>query len=81
MAELTSVEKAAEPCCASEAQATCCEPSAKAECCGHEEGCGCDAGDAGEQAGDVRERVASATRRPPARRARARGLAVAARFV
>jgi SAM-dependent methyltransferase len=38
-------------------QTTCCEPSAKAECCGQGEGCGCAAGDAGEQAGDVREQV------------------------
>jgi len=57
MADLITPEKTTDPCCAPEAQATCCEPSAKAECCGQGEGCGCAAGDAGEQAGDVRERV------------------------
>ncbi len=57
MAELTTAKKTVAPCCAPEAQATCCEPSAKAECCGQGEGCGCAAGDEGEQPGDVREQV------------------------
>ena len=41
MAELSSAETRADPCCAPERQAGCCEPSAKADCCGREEGCGC----------------------------------------
>lgn len=52
MAELTTAETTADPCCAVEQQATCCEPSAKTECCDptHGEGCGCAAG-----AADIRE--------------------------
>lgn len=60
MAELTTpAETTANSCCAPEAQATCCEPSAKAECCdsSHGEGCGCAAGTATAQAGDIREQV------------------------
>jgi arsenite methyltransferase len=52
MAELTTTDTSADPCCAPEQQATCCEPSAKADCCGHHEGCGCDAGTT-----DIRETV------------------------
>ena len=44
MAELSAAETIADPCCAPARQASCCEPSAKAECCGHEDGCGCAAG-------------------------------------
>jgi hypothetical protein len=44
MAELSTAETTADPCCAPEQQASCCEPSAKADCCGHDEGCGCDVG-------------------------------------
>jgi hypothetical protein len=46
MAELTAPETtAADPCCAPEQQASCCEPRAKADCCGHDQGCGCAAGE------------------------------------
>jgi arsenite methyltransferase len=55
MAELTTLETNAGPCCAPEQQATCCEPSAKADCCGHEEGCDCAAG-TGAREGDVCEK-------------------------
>jgi hypothetical protein len=41
MADLTTAEATADPCCAPEQQATCCEPSAKADCCDHEKDCGC----------------------------------------
>jgi arsenite methyltransferase len=58
VAELTATEiTAADPCCAPEQQAACCEPSAKAECCGHDEGCGCAAGNEPTQPSDVREQV------------------------
>jgi SAM-dependent methyltransferase len=65
MAELTARETATDVCCAPEQQATCCEPTAKADCCGHDEGCGCDAGNTTEPTAvreQVRERcVAAAT--------------------
>jgi arsenite methyltransferase len=63
MAELTAPERTADPCCAPEQQASCCEPSAKADCCdsSHGEGCGCAAGNAATQTGDVRERPADAS--------------------
>jgi hypothetical protein len=56
MAELSTAETTADPCCAPEQQATCCEPSAKDDCCGHDEGCGCAAGTT-TQASYVREQV------------------------
>jgi hypothetical protein len=45
MAELTTTDTTADPCCTPEQQATCCEPSAKAECCNpsHGERCDCTA--------------------------------------
>jgi hypothetical protein len=43
MAELSTAETTADPCCAPEQQARCCEPSAKADCCGQGDCCGCDA--------------------------------------
>jgi hypothetical protein len=61
MADLTSAEATADPCCAPAQQATCCEPSAKAECCDHGDGCDCDAGSTTAPAGDVREHAAAAT--------------------
>lgn len=58
MAEVTTTaDTIANSCCATEAQATCCEPSAKAECCGHEDGCGCAAGNDPTPMIDVREQV------------------------
>jgi hypothetical protein len=62
MAELSTAETTADPCCAPEQQASCCEPSAKAECCGHDEGCGC----AARQRGDATELHARALRSPSA---------------
>jgi arsenite methyltransferase len=57
MAELTTAETTADPCCAPEQQASCCEPSAKADCCGHKDGCGCAAGSDSARPTDVREQV------------------------
>jgi arsenite methyltransferase len=57
MAELTTAETTANPCCAPEQQASCCEPSTKAECCGHEDACGCAAGSKPTQPSDVREQI------------------------
>jgi arsenite methyltransferase len=44
-------------CCTPEAQASCCGLEDKPACCGHEEGCGCAAGTADSEQGDVREIV------------------------
>ncbi len=65
MADVTTAETTADPCCAPVQQATCCEPSEKAGCCGQGEGCGCDAGATAvetEVREQVRERYAAAAR-------------------
>ena len=57
MADMTTTDTAADPCCAPQQQAACCGPSAKADGCGHEDGCGCEEGTAPINATEVRDHV------------------------